>query len=350
MYARADVTVLDDVLSALDPGLGTRVFKQVMAGGGLLRGPGRTVLVVTQNPAILSQCDQIIFIKDSGVEYGSHQHMISKGLISVSQHHLNLTPGPATQAAVHDTTTTTGNKLQSTPVPVLNNGMEHPRVALKRMQGHIYTDPAFDVMYDGAGVRVDSDSEDEYGDEGLKHMDTQRLVLLEEEEHETHTNTPHKGADPIGPFLKKRFRKKRGKKEASKGSMYLLRQLYSTLGWGKGMTCALGILFAGCMVYVWQYCLQVWLDSTNNEDTRKEFAIFARFMIIGAMVPGFVFPYLHYVLFLKGSTRIQLRVLEHVFYSPLSFFTQNSPSKIYNCIGQDAQEVEYMLAASLGAA
>ena len=103
VYARAEVTVLDDPLCSLDPRLGERVsnsgvirsgsslskrmnarcltkqlavllldarampmsqvFVDCVAKGGLLRGPGRSVLLVTNKPTQLARCDMVLVLK-----------------------------------------------------------------------------------------------------------------------------------------------------------------------------------------------------------------------------------------------------------------------------------------------
>ena len=65
VYSRSRITLLDEPLCALDPALGASVFQHVFAPGGLLRGEGRSVVLITTNPTFLAQCDQVIVVKVS---------------------------------------------------------------------------------------------------------------------------------------------------------------------------------------------------------------------------------------------------------------------------------------------
>ena len=66
VYSRSRITLLDDPLCALDPGLKAQVFKRVIAAGGLLRGPDRTVVFVTSSKDFLAQCDIVVAVKVGG--------------------------------------------------------------------------------------------------------------------------------------------------------------------------------------------------------------------------------------------------------------------------------------------
>ena len=69
-YARADVVLLDDPLSALDAEVGKHIFEHVIGHEGLMKGSTR--LLVTNALQYLSQCDGVIaLVPGEGVEAGS---------------------------------------------------------------------------------------------------------------------------------------------------------------------------------------------------------------------------------------------------------------------------------------
>uniref|UniRef100_A0A0G4FPB0 Uncharacterized protein n=1 Tax=Chromera velia CCMP2878 TaxID=1169474 RepID=A0A0G4FPB0_9ALVE len=65
VYARADLTVLDDVLAAVDSRVALHIFEQCILG--LLKD--RCVILVTHKLDLLPRCDQVVFLKDSSIRY-----------------------------------------------------------------------------------------------------------------------------------------------------------------------------------------------------------------------------------------------------------------------------------------
>ncbi len=76
VYARRDVYILDDVLSAVDVHVGQRIFSDVLQG--LLRG--KTILAVTHQLQYLSRFDKILIMDNMKVvESGSYVELMDKG-------------------------------------------------------------------------------------------------------------------------------------------------------------------------------------------------------------------------------------------------------------------------------
>lgn len=65
VYAKCDITLLDDCFSALDSHTAVSVFTRLLGEDGLLRGKGKTVVLVTHNLQHLASADHIVIL-DSG--------------------------------------------------------------------------------------------------------------------------------------------------------------------------------------------------------------------------------------------------------------------------------------------
>lgn len=77
LYARADVYLIDDVLSALDAHVGRHVFDHVLGPDGLLKGKCR--VFTTNNIPFLAQSDHIMMIKEGEiVERGTFKQVMEE--------------------------------------------------------------------------------------------------------------------------------------------------------------------------------------------------------------------------------------------------------------------------------
>lgn len=78
VYARADIYLLDDILSAVDSYVGRKIIDAVLSSKGLLAS--RTVVLATNSVKVLQEAKSIYFIKDGSItEHGSFASLKSKG-------------------------------------------------------------------------------------------------------------------------------------------------------------------------------------------------------------------------------------------------------------------------------
>lgn len=82
IYSRADVFLLDDVLSAVDAHVGKKITNSVLAPGGILAS--KTLILATNSVKILRIAQQTVFLKDQQIiERGTFDElMASKGEVS----------------------------------------------------------------------------------------------------------------------------------------------------------------------------------------------------------------------------------------------------------------------------
>ncbi|XP_035017168.1 ATP-binding cassette sub-family C member 5 isoform X1 [Hippoglossus stenolepis] len=75
LYSELPVLLLDDPLSAVDACVGAHVFYEAIKGSA----KGRTVLFVTHQLQYLSDCDDVILMKDGQIsEHGTHAQLMAK--------------------------------------------------------------------------------------------------------------------------------------------------------------------------------------------------------------------------------------------------------------------------------
>ncbi|CAG2106287.1 unnamed protein product [Medioppia subpectinata] len=77
VYSSADIYLLDDPLSAVDPHVGRHLFDQTIGPKGLLRH--KTRVLVTNKASVLPEVDKIIVLKEGSVcDFGSFDELMAK--------------------------------------------------------------------------------------------------------------------------------------------------------------------------------------------------------------------------------------------------------------------------------
>ncbi|XP_070538594.1 ATP-binding cassette sub-family C member 5-like [Ptychodera flava] len=96
-YCNRSIVLLDDPLSAVDAHVGKHLFKQLIRGA--LRG--KSIVFVTHQLQFLSQCDEILVMKDGMIcERGKHADMMEKGgeyAFLIKTHYSDEEEKPATE-------------------------------------------------------------------------------------------------------------------------------------------------------------------------------------------------------------------------------------------------------------
>ena len=77
VFQKAQLYLLDDPLSAVDPHVLTDLFKDVIGPRGLLKNTTR--ILVTQSQAVLPLCDRIVLLKEGKIDFvGTYDELIEK--------------------------------------------------------------------------------------------------------------------------------------------------------------------------------------------------------------------------------------------------------------------------------
>lgn len=77
VFQKANLYLLDDPLSAVDPHVLHDLFKDVIGPQGLLKDTTR--ILVTHSQAVLPHCDRIVLLKDGRIDFvGTHDDLIKK--------------------------------------------------------------------------------------------------------------------------------------------------------------------------------------------------------------------------------------------------------------------------------
>ena len=323
VYLRAPITLLDDPLCALDPALADQVFRRLMAPGGLLRGEGRSVVLVTTNPVVLAQCDEVLVVKDGTVAgCGTFADLVAAGVLGKD--------APEGREELSSKPKVFDNALKAKSIKNENkktSKYKRPR-AIKLREArvsfqvdNIFCDLAEPLHYDGE----------------MNEDDMAIGTTLGKKEGKGATERSTVNSDGGEAFIA-------GVNVKPRSSIGAL--LYA-LGWWRACVGGLLIVAAQAAVYTWQFLLKDWLDGTNSISELAELFRTLRYMIIPIIVPASVGSLVHYTGMVTGSTRLQAMCSSAVIAAPYSFFSVNPASRVYGHISQDSQLVEQPLSATL---
>ncbi len=335
VYLRASITLLDDPLCALDPVLAAHIFQRVIAPGGLLRGQGRSVVMVTTNAALLSQCDQVLVVKDGTVaSYGSFEDLAAAGVLE------DAVDVADSSSAIIDYKAELKNKENQ----ALDNREEDVLVRLRSF------------AWDGESAeKMDARGSDEIKSldilqEARNSLRLERMLCgpLEHQERE----------EDEGDISMRISQSTRGVEEQSAKEAGLIAgvdvvprssigALIFAMGWWRACLGGLLIFISQASFFAWQFLLGTWLDENTTTTAFRRIAKVMGFMIVPMGFPAVLGSFIHYIGFLTGSSRLQAVCSSSVVYAPFSFFSVNPAARVFGHISQDSRQVELPLSMTL---
>jgi ABC-type multidrug transport system fused ATPase/permease subunit len=283
-----------------------------MAPGGILRGKDRSLVLVTTNPVLLAQCDQILVLKDGTVAgCGTYQDLVSAGVLD-----LNTIEGTANEVEVPSVKAVPEKAKFGRSVAISSHNQKSSGHRMMReVRGALQVESMF--CESAQPAYHDDEQEEENVIDGKS------------------TDASFGGDEALIAGVNVQPR-------SSIGAL-----LYA-LGWWRACVGGLLIVASQAAVYTWQFLLKQWLDGTTTVEVFTHNAQVLRYMIIPMTIPAVLGAMIHYTGFLTGSTRLQAMCSSAVLAAPYSFFSVNPASRVFGHISQDSQQVEQPLSMTLG--
>ena len=309
IYAHANITCLDDPLCALDPSAAATIFRTIMGPGGLARGPGRTVIFVTTNPEFLAECDIVLVVDNKTVSAGGQL----AGATSPSKQTPNVKHA-SRKLRLSNTI------LEEEKAPVIEDAVRYfqefgggrSMAAFRALTSLVSRNK--EGVSDAEMLKSGSEGEEEGKGEGEGEEKEENMGVI------------------TGVKLCQRSP---------------FQAMVYALGWWGLLTGGTLMALAQACVFLWQFVVQLWLDSYRSPD---QFHALKRSSMC-LMIPIFIFAVFgslfHFFSYLFSSTRMQYRCFHAVLHSSYSFFSTNPVARIHSNIAQDSQESEYLFAISM---
>ena len=315
IYAHANITCLDDPLSALDPSAAATIFRAIMGPGGLARGPGRTVIYVTTNPELLAECDIVLVVDNKTVSTG--------GQVAVA-----TSPSMQTPNVMHAPRKLhlSNSILDEEKAPLIEDAVRYFQEF-----GGGRDMAAFRALTSLVSRKKEGESDAEMLKSGFEGEEEGK-----EEEGGKGDGEGEEKEENMGVITGVKLRQR----------SHFQAMVYA-LGWWGLLTGGTLMALAQACVFLWQFVLQLWLDSYRSPD---QFHALKKSSIC-LMIPIFIFAVfgalVHFFSYLVSSTRMQSRCFHAVLHSPYSFFSTNPVARIHSTIAQDSQGSEYLFAIAM---
>lgn len=134
VYARADVYLLDDVLSAVDQHVGRHIINNVLGPKGLLAS--RTRVLATNSIPVLEDADYVAMIRDGRIlEKGTYEQLVAmRGEVANLVKTANDNSGSSTPSEATTETESDGSKTTNVGTGAMS---EEDEVEIEQMQQHM---------------------------------------------------------------------------------------------------------------------------------------------------------------------------------------------------------------------
>lgn len=332
VYARADVYLLDDVLSAVDQHVGRHLIDNVLGSRGLLAG--KTRILATNSIPVLFESDFVTLIRDGRVlEKGTYGQLIAmKGEVSnliktANNEEAKETPSPSVDDSSKDSTSASGSEDSRTVFGTgTGNSLEDPSDEKDEAQEEI-TQLAPIRPIGGPGRRMSSNT--------LRRASTASFKGLR-----------GKVTDEEGEGIKSKQSKEFSEQGKVKWNVYLEYAKNSNLiAVGIYLTMLIAAQTAQIGGSLW---LKEWAEVNQryggNPQVGKYIGIYFAFGIGGAALVVVQTLILWIFCSIEASRKLHESMAYAIFRSPMSFFETTPSGRILNRFSSDIYRVDEVLA------
>ena len=327
VYARADVYLLDDVLSAVDQHVGRHLINNVLGSKGLLAS--KTRILATNSITVLSEAKFITLLRDGKVcESGTYNQLLAmKGEIA------NLvrtatseegTPGDSTPSSFEDSQDSSRPSSEDAPTVFGPGNAEEE-------EKDILPDPGAQL----APIRVNAGTGRRYSTNTLRRASTVSFK-----------GSQGKVADEENPIVKSKQTKETTEQGKVKWDVYTEYAKTNNL---VAVTIYIVALLAAQTAQVGG---SVWLKEWSEVNQRyggnpavgKYIGIYFAFGVGGAAVTVVQTLILWIFCSIEASRKLHERMSYAIFRSPMSFFETTPSGRILNRFSSDIYKVDEVLA------
>ncbi|RMD42862.1 hypothetical protein DV735_g2276, partial [Chaetothyriales sp. CBS 134920] len=330
VYARADIYLLDDVLSAVDQHVGRHLINNVLGPGGLLEG--KTKILATNALPVLKEADYIYLLRDQTIlERGTYQQLMAmRGEVA------NLIKS----AAKEDTPESEAD--QSPSIEGIEPAESGSVVVSELIDDDLDPEESEEAVHDVAGLVAIRPGPSPNGHSFARKSSFHSL-------RRASTTSFKRPAGPVTDEeagLKSRQSKENSEQGKVKWSVYTSYAKESNLG-------AVGVyllaLFAAQAVQIGgSFWLKRWSESNerqgSNKNVGKFIGIYFAFGIGGAALVVLQTLLLWIFCSIEASRKLHDRMAFAIFRSPMTFFETTPVGRILNRFSSDIYKVDEVIA------
>ena len=327
VYARADIYLLDDVLSAVDQHVGRHLIDNVLGPKGLLGG--KTRILATNSIPVLLEADFVILLRDGKVlEKGTYEQLVAmKGevanLIKTANNHEGEAERISSPSVGESKDCSSASSEDSKNVFRSGNAVEEEKDEVQASIGEL------------APIRVNAGTGRRYSNHTLRRASTASF------------KRPHgKLLDEEGGPAKS----KQSKELSEQGKVKW--DVYGEYAKTSNLIAVAVYLFTLITAQTAQIGGSVWLkqwseinqDYGGNPEVGKYIGIYFAFGIGGAALVVVQTLILWIFCSIEASRKLHERMAYAIFRSPMSFFETTPSGRILNRFSSDIYRVDEVLA------
>ncbi|ANB14688.1 ATP-binding cassette glutathione S-conjugate transporter YCF1 [Sugiyamaella lignohabitans] len=286
VYARADVYVLDDILSAVDEHVGKHLIDHVLGKHGLLAS--KTIVLATNNVKVLAEADNIILIEDK--------------------------------------------KIRESGSPLETIGKKGPIYELMKEFGAAQHETVEELKEEIVTVAVQEEPEEQFDDLRRASIESFRSIS---EEATKELERRKKSQDAV-------------ESGAVKSSVYL--RYFQASGIGRVTLSVIMIIMVGALTTLGSVWLKLWSDQSITGATSESLYYLGVYVLIGIVygVIHVSSTYIAQAIAgLKAAEVLHDNMAQMVLRSPMSFFEQTPLGQILNRFTTDINEIDNSVANTL---
>ncbi|KAL9128115.1 MAG: hypothetical protein Q9217_003136 [Psora testacea] len=327
VYARADVYLLDDVLSAVDQHVGRHLIDNVLGPKGLLKG--KTRVLATNSIPVLLEADFVTLLRDGKIlETGTYEQLIAMrgevaNLIKTANNEEGEAEGVSSPSIEESKDSSSASSEDSKTIFGSGNAEEEEK------------DEAQEPMGQLAPIRVNAGTGRRYSDNTLRRASTVSF------------KRPHgKLTDEEGAQVKS----KQSKEFAEQGKVKW--DVYGEYAKTSNLIAVAIYLFTLVAAQTAQIGGSLWLkqwseineDYGGNPEVGKYIGIYFAFGIGGAALVVVQTLILWIFCSIEASRKLHERMAYAIFRSPMSFFETTPSGRILNRFSSDIYRIDEVLA------
>ncbi|EFN52562.1 hypothetical protein CHLNCDRAFT_138549 [Chlorella variabilis] len=385
-YSQAEIQLLDDPLSAVDPRVGRILFDDCIAGTGLMAGTTR--LLVTHQRQFLPGCDEVLVLRGGEIAHrGTHAELAAAGVPEViaSQEtslddstydsHGAAPPSAPSAAAAADgapggSPAGSGSQqeeqaeeqvqLEQQPPPA-DGHLEGDEQAERQLHASVAKTTRFDrsvsVLFGEAEGGAGGASRGAGWRRKLSGSYVRRAVSARFASGQRRARVASKGEGEEGSEEEQEQAAGKGSLQPGKSGRLIVAEdhavgsvpwaVYGRYGARMGLpvvTLITAGLLLGQAIYLFgDYWLSLWA-SKDGEAQREVYWVWGYAIMVGAILAiSFSRSLLFFMASLRASTQLHDEMVQRVLRAPLSFFHTSPTGRILNRFSKDQGQVDEQL-------
>ena len=356
-YSNADIQLLDDPLSAVDPRVGRHLFTRCIGAGGMMGAMTR--VLVTHQKQYLPHCDRILVVRGGRVvEEGGYEELVARGVEEVMMGGTDGTDtsnnAQAGQFASLDDLDDFDNgdggegegEVETASPEIVSTAAATTAPPQSQLQS---TSLSRMLTSLSRSFKINSGSKTNTASRTLHpspSLALRRFISTKFAAGATSATTPSSSAPPpTKNYDKTKSGRLIATEDRAEGRVTwgVYGALLHRLGWFPVTACVVGLLGGQALYLYGEYWLSLWASKPPSEQQNPKwiwiYSIFAGSVLLISIARAQLFFWAS----LRAATKLHNTALHRLLHAPLSFFHTNPTGRVLNRFSRDQGSLDEQL-------